>query len=115
MAMLSAGVVGGPDAAISSTGSRQARRVAHGADGSGGAVWALLLIVGDQDEAVGMDNMAAYEARLEAANKDYESITYSGVGHGFMTFDEQAETFPQASDAWAATLQFLDEQLGGNG
>ncbi len=117
LAMLSAGAVGGPDAAISFYGF-PARR-----DGwpmapmdQADAVWApLLLIVGDQDEAVGMDNMAAYEARLDAANKDYESITYSGVGHGFMTFDEQAETFPQASDAWTATLQFLDEQLGGNG
>ena len=71
----------------------------------------LLLIVGDQDAGVGMDNMEQYEAKLDAANKDYESITYTGVGHGFMTFDENADSFPQASDAWTATLQFLDQQL----
>ena len=52
-----------------------------------------------------------YEAELDAANKDYESITYPGVGHGFMTFDPNAETFSQASDAWTAALQFLDQQL----
>ena len=74
----------------------------------------LLLIVGDQDTGVGMDNMGEYEAALDAANKDYEAITYPGVGHGFMTFDDHAETYAQASDAWTATLQFLDAQLGGN-
>jgi dienelactone hydrolase len=71
----------------------------------------MLLLVGDQDTGVGMDNMEKYEAALDAANKDYESITYTGVGHGFMTFDPNAESYAQASDAWTATLQFLDQQL----
>jgi hypothetical protein len=31
-----------------------------------------------------------------------------------MTFDSNADSFPQASDAWTAALQFLDQQLGGN-
>jgi hypothetical protein len=28
-----------------------------------------------------------------------------------MTFDPDAESFSQASDAWTATLQFLGQQL----
>jgi carboxymethylenebutenolidase len=116
VAMLSAGLIGGPDAVVSFYGFPQKR------DGwpkspldEADAVQApMMLIVGDQDHGVGMDNMAAYEAKLDAANKDYESITYNGVGHGFMTFDSNADSFPQASDAWAAALQFLDQQLGGN-
>lgn len=116
VAMLSAGLVGGPDASVSFYGFPAARPVWAKApmDEVDSLRVPLLLIVGDQDTGVGMDNMEQYEAKLDAANKDYESITYTGVGHGFMTFDENEESFPQASDAWAATLQFLDEQLGGN-
>lgn len=116
-AMLSAGVVGGPDAAVSFYGFPAARSGWPKApiDDVDSLRVPLLLIVGDQDTGVGMDNMEAYEAKLDAANKDYESITYTGVGHGFMTFDPDAENYPQASDAWTAALQFLDQQLGGNG
>jgi carboxymethylenebutenolidase len=116
LAMLSAGMVGGPDAAVSFYGFPQAREgwPLTPMEEVDSLRVPLLLIVGDQDTGVGMDNMEKYEAALDAANKDYESITYTGVGHGFMTFDENADSFPQASDAWTATLQFLDEQLGGN-
>lgn len=117
MAMLSASMPGGPDAVVSFYGfpaKRDGWPIAP-MDQADTVRVPMLLIVGDQDEGVGMDNMAEYEAKLDAAYKDYESITYTGVGHGFMTFDEHAETFPQASDAWVATLQFLDQQLGGNG
>lgn len=117
LAMLSAGLIGGPDAVVSFYGFPAARPSWTRApmDEVDSLLSPLLLIVGDQDAGVGMDNMEAYEAKLDAANKDYESITYAGVGHGFMTFDPDAEHFPQASDAWTATLQFLDQQLGGNG
>lgn len=113
LAMLSAGLVGGPDAVVSFYGFPQARKGWPKApmDEVGSLRAPLLLIVGDQDSSVGMDNMASYEAKLDAANKDYESITYNGVGHGFLTFDPNAAGFAQASDAWTATLQFLDQQL----
>jgi len=116
LAMLAAGLPGGPDAAVSFYGFPQTREGWPIApiDQVESVRVPLLLIVGDQDTAVGMDNMEQYEAKLDDANKDYQSITYTGVGHGFMTFDEDADSFPQASDAWAATLQFLDEQLGVN-
>lgn len=116
LAMLSASLPGGPDAAVSFYGfpaKRDGWPVAP-MDRAETVRVPLLLIVGDQDSSVGMHNMEQYEAKLDVANKDYESITYPGVGHGFMTFDERADSFPQASDAWTATLQFLDEQLGGN-
>ena len=114
LAMLSAGMVGGPDAAVSFYGfpaSREGWPLAP-MDEVDSLRVPLLLIVGDQDTGVGMDNMEKYEAALDAANKDYESITYAGVGHGFMTFDENTDSYAQASDAWTATLQFLDQQLG---
>lgn len=113
LAMLSATLGGGPDAAVSFYGFPAAREGWPKApmDTVDSVHVPLLLIVGDQDSGVGMDNMAAYEAKLDAANKDYESITYTGVGHGFMTFDANADSFAQASDAWTATLQFLDQQL----
>jgi carboxymethylenebutenolidase len=117
LAMLSAAATGGPDAVVSFYGFPAARAGWPKApmDDVDNVRVPLLLIVGNQDTGVGMENMAAYEAKLDAANKDYESITYTGVGHGFMTFDPNADSFPQASDAWTATLQFLDQQLGGNG
>jgi len=116
LAMLSAGAVGGPDAVVSFYGFPAKRDGWPKApiDDVESLHVPLLLIVGDQDTGVGMDNMEQYEAQLGAANKDYQSITYAGVGHGFMTFDENAESYAQASDAWTATLQFLDAQLGGN-
>lgn len=117
LAMLSASLPGGPDAAVSFYGfpaKRDGWPVAP-MDQADSVRVPLMLIVGDQDASVGMDNMEQYEARLDAANKDYESVTYAGVGHGFMTFDEHADSYPQAADAWTAMLQFLDQQLGGNG
>ena len=113
LAMLSAGLTGGPDAVVSFYGFPQARKGWPKApmDEVDSVRAPLLLIVGDQDTGVGMDNMANYEAKLDAANKDYESITYNGVGHGFMTFDPNSDSFAQASDAWTAALQFLDQQL----
>lgn len=113
LAMLAAGFIGGPDAAVSFYGfpAGRASWPKRPIDEAASVQAPLLLIVGDQDHGVGMDNMARYEEALDAANKDYESITYQGVGHAFMTFDPEAETYPQAADAWAATLQFLDEHL----
>lgn len=113
LAMLSASLVGGPDAAVSFYGFPAGRASwPKNPIGEAASVRApLLLIVGDQDAGVGMDNMEKYEAALDAANKDYESITYPEVGHAFMTFDPKAPTWPQASDAWTAMLQFLDAQL----
>ncbi len=113
LAMLSASLEGGPDAVVSFYGFPAGRQgwAKRPIDEAALVRVPLLLIVGDQDTGVGMDNMDTYEAALDAANKDYESITYTGVGHAFMTFDPDAETYPQASDAWTAALQFLDQQL----
>jgi carboxymethylenebutenolidase len=113
LAMLSASLVSGPDAVVSFYGfpAGRASWPKNPLDVADTVRVPMLMIVGDQDTGVGMDNMTQYEAALDAASKDYESITYPGVGHGFMTFDPNAEAYPQASDAWTATLQFLDQQL----
>lgn len=113
LAMLSAGLATGPDAVVSFYGFPAGRQgwPKRPLDEVDSVQAPMLLIVGDQDTGVGMDTMEAYEAALDAANKDYESLTYTGVGHAFMTFDPHAETWPQAADAWSAMLQFFDQQL----
>lgn len=113
LAMLSASLEGGPDAIVSFYGFPTGRQgwAKKPIDEAASVRVPMMLIVGDQDTGVGMDNMEAYEAALDESNKDYESITYTGVGHAFMTFDPNAESWPQAADAWSAALQFLDQHL----
>lgn len=73
----------------------------------------VLGLWGDQDRAVGMDNVAAYDNALTARQKLHEFIVYPGIGHGFLTFDPNAEAYEHSRDAWTRTLAFLNEHLGG--
>lgn len=72
----------------------------------------LLAFWGDQDRGVGMDNVAAYDDKLTAAGKSHEFVIYPGIGHGFLTFDPNADAFTPSQDAWRRTLTFLAEHLG---
>jgi carboxymethylenebutenolidase len=70
---------------------------------------------GELDEAVGMDNVAAFAASAERHGLDFEHSVYQGVGHGFLA---QALTDPDhpghghASDSWERTLAFYRRHLG---
>jgi carboxymethylenebutenolidase len=75
----------------------------------------LLAFWGDQDHGVGMDNVAAYDDKLTAQGKDREFVIYPGIGHGFLTFDPDADAFEASQDAWSRTLSFLAEHLGAPG
>jgi carboxymethylenebutenolidase len=66
----------------------------------------LALQAGDDQNITAADN-AAFEEALDAAEVDYELVTYDGAPHSF--FDRRYEEFADASaDAWARVLAFLD-------
>lgn len=71
----------------------------------------MLAFWGDQDAAVGMDNVAAYDNVLDGSGKPHEFIIYPGVGHGFLTFDPASDPYEASQDAWNRTLAFLASEL----
>lgn len=75
----------------------------------------MLAFWGDQDHGVGMDNVAAYDDKLTSQGKTHEFVIYPGIGHGFLTFDPEADAYDASQDAWTQTLAFLSEHLGAPG
>lgn len=71
----------------------------------------ILAFWGTGDAGVGMDNVDAYDAKLNQYHKDHEFVRYDGLPHGFLTFDETSPNFEGAADSWARTLAFLAERL----
>jgi carboxymethylenebutenolidase len=66
----------------------------------------LALQAGDDKNITAEDN-AAFAAALEAADVEYELVTYDGAPHSF--FDRKQEEFTDASeDAWSRVLTFLE-------
>jgi carboxymethylenebutenolidase len=66
---------------------------------------------GDQDAAVGPENVDAYSDKLIAAAKPHDFITYTGVGHGFLTFDPNSPIYEEAADSWDRTLAFFRKEF----
>jgi carboxymethylenebutenolidase len=73
----------------------------------------LLAFWGTGDAGVGMDNVDAYEAKLNQYHKDHEFVRYDGLPHGFLTFDEASPNFGGAADSWERTLAFFAARFGG--
>jgi carboxymethylenebutenolidase len=71
----------------------------------------MLAFWGDEDHGVGMDNVAAYDDKLNAHGKQHEFVIYPDIGHGFLTFDPEAAAYAPSQDAWQRTLAFLGEHL----
>jgi len=71
---------------------------------------------GDQDEGVGMDNVAKLVEGLKSHGVDFEHEVYPGLGHGFLA---QALTSTDhhghagAVGSWDRTLAFYRRHLGG--
>lgn len=70
---------------------------------------------GDQDAGVGMDNLRAYDEKLDKYEKSHEFVIYPGLGHAFLTFDPDSEAYQASQDAWQRTLAFLNANLGHEG
>jgi len=66
----------------------------------------ILGLMGGADEAITADDVAAFEAALEAAGVEHELVSYEGAPHSF--FDRKQEQFAEASeDAWRRVLEFV--------
>ncbi len=69
---------------------------------------------GDQDAAVGMDNVERLMSALRARNVDAQHTIYPGLGHGFMAasrLDPTHEAYEAACDSWTRTIEFYRAQL----
>lgn len=71
----------------------------------------LLGFWGDQDHGVGMDNVEAYRAGLDAAGKQHDFTIYPGLPHGFLTFDESSPNRDGSRDSWRKLLAFYGDLL----
>lgn len=71
----------------------------------------LLGFWGEEDSAVGMNNVAAYDYKMQQYSKPHEFLRYPDVGHGFLTFDPESEAYVASQDAWERTLDFLGQHL----
>jgi carboxymethylenebutenolidase len=74
----------------------------------------MLAFWGTEDAGVGMDNVDKYEEQLSRYGKEHEFVRYPGIGHGFLTFDENAPALGQSRESWEKTLQFLEKRLSGS-
>ncbi len=74
----------------------------------------LLGLWGDQDEGVGMNNVARFAAAMGERGVEFAHTVYPGVGHGFLSasqFDPDHEAYDAAVSAWAASLAFYDQHV----
>jgi carboxymethylenebutenolidase len=74
----------------------------------------LLAFFGDCDEFVPMGDVRELEARLAQASPPAEVVVYPDVGHAFLN-DTRPDAFrpDEAARAWARSVGFLRETLGG--
>jgi dienelactone hydrolase len=69
---------------------------------------------GDQDEGVGMDNVATLAADLEQRAVAFEHTIYAGLGHGFLArsnLEPGNEGYEEACDSWTRTIEFYRRRL----
>lgn len=71
----------------------------------------LLAFWGTADAGVGMDNVTAYDERLNEYHKPHDFVIYDDIPHGFLTFDEASPNYVAASDSWRKALAFLGTHL----
>ena len=72
----------------------------------------LLLIYGGADQGISESVRNEFDAALDKAGKNYETVVYPGAPHGF--FDRKADEFQDAStDAWNRTLAFIRKHTAG--
>lgn len=117
MVMLAASRTPAPDASIPFYGfpvrdrTPNNPRLALDEDEVTGINSPMLGFWGDQDTAVGMDNVAAYDDKLTKYGKPHEFVIYPGLGHAFLTFDPDSPAYEDSQDAWQRTLIFLNDHL----
>jgi carboxymethylenebutenolidase len=74
----------------------------------------LLGFWGENDPAVGMPNVEAFDKGLTAAGVDHKFTVFEGIGHGFLgatKFDPEQAAYEAACDSWAESLDFFRSNL----
>lgn len=73
--------------------------------------WPVLGIFGDQDQAIPIATVRAFETSLNTLGIINEIHIYPGVGHAFANPSGMNYAPTETKDAWAKTLAFLKENL----
>ena len=73
---------------------------------------ALLMINGDEDRAVPLEDIQRYRDRLQSLGKEAALQVYTGVGHAFTIRGSRSYHEGHARDAWAKTVSHLRQTLG---
>jgi dienelactone hydrolase len=69
---------------------------------------------GDQDEGVGMENVAELARRLSEHQVDFRHKVYPGLGHGFLArteFDAANADYEPACESWTMSLDLWRQNL----
>ncbi len=73
--------------------------------------WPVLGIFGDQDRAIPVETVRAFESSLRELGVANEIHIYPGVGHAFANPSGMNYAPEATADAWAKTLEFLETNL----
>ena len=69
---------------------------------------------GEQDAAVGIDNVFKLADSLQARGVEFDHTIYPGVGHGFLAaskLDPEHEAYEIACDSWTKAIEFYRRTL----
>lgn len=73
--------------------------------------WPVLGIFGDQDQAIPVETVQAFENSLNELEIENEIYIYPGVGHAFANPSGANYAPTETIDAWEKTLSFLNRHL----
>jgi carboxymethylenebutenolidase len=72
----------------------------------------LLIIYGEQDQAVDPDEARGFEKRLKTLGKDARLLLYPSTSHAFFNDEDKQNYRPdEAKDSWTKTLEFFNGRL----
>jgi len=73
----------------------------------------ILMIAGEQDTAIPLQDVYDYRDRLESLGKSIEVATYPGMGHAFTIRGGRSYDEAAATDAWKRTIAHFKRTLSG--
>lgn len=73
--------------------------------------WPVLGIFGDQDQAIPVATVRAFEASLDTLGVENEIYIYPGVAHAFANPSGMSYAPEETKDAWEKTVAFLNRNL----